>query len=180
MMFYIIILLTALQYAYKKEWITTDDILPILNRCIEFITPSSDSNTINRRSTTSQVQQQTPPGYNKQKRDTARLILCFVTGFILLGQYIIACCFSAASILCLKEGELLSTKNLKWMMLSIVSFVISLILFNVEKGSDIIDGEKAYTLKILLWISAKSIQCCWGIILGLFLISAQVASSDSR
>ena len=159
MMLYIILLLTALQYAYKKEWITTDDILPILNRCIEFITPSSNSNsnTINRRSTTGQVQQQTPPGYNKQKRDTARLILCFVTGFILLGQYTIACCFSAASILCLKEGELLSTKNKKWMMLSIVSFVVSLILFNIEKGSDIIDGDKAYTLKILLWITAKSI-----------------------
>ena len=180
MMFYIIILLTALQYAYKKEWISADDITPILNRCIEAITPSSNSNTINRSSTTNQVDQQTPPGYNKQKRDTARLILCFVTGFILLGQYIISCCFSAASILCLKEGELMSTKNLKWMMLSIVSFVISLILFNIEKGSDIIDSEKAYTLKILLWIMAKSIQCCWGIILGLFLISAQVASSDSR
>jgi len=60
-----------------------------------------------------------------------------ITGFILLGQYILTCIFSAASILCLKEGELMSTKNMKWMMLSIVSFVISLILFNIEKGSDI-------------------------------------------
>lgn len=176
-MFYIILLLTILQYAYKKDWISIDDILPILDRCIDAITPTSASNTSTiRRSTTGQVQ--TPTGFNKRKRDTARLILCFVTGFLLIGQYIIACCFSAAAILCLKEGELLSTKNMKWMILSAISFVVSLVLLNMEKGSDIIDGEKAYTLKILLWIAAKSIQCSWGAILGLFLLSAQVASTS--
>ena len=138
---------------------------------------TSNTSTI-RRSTTGQVQ--TPTGFNKRKRDTARLILCFVTGFLLIGQYIIACCFSAAAVLCLKEGELLSTKNMKWMILSAISFVVSLVLLNMEKGSDIIDDEKAYTLKILLWIAAKSIQCSWGAILGLFLISAQaqVASTS--
>jgi hypothetical protein len=72
----------------------------------------------------------------------------------------------------LKEGTLFSVKNLKWMILSMISFAASLVAFVMLQGHNVVDEDKAYGLKFTLWFTAKFIQLVWGIILSLFLVSA--------
>jgi len=122
----------------------------------------------------------TPPGFNKKLRDVARCILLLVTASILQGMHLWATCFSAAAILLLKDGRANSIKNMKWMVLSIVSFVASLLSWSMVLGSNIVDEEKAYTLKISLWLMGKFTQTIWGITLGFFLVSAATASYSAR
>ena len=86
-----------------------------------------------------------------------------------------AACFSAAAILLLKDGRASSIKNMKWMVLSIMSFVASLLSWSMRLGSNIVDEEKAYTLKISLWLMGKFTQTIWGITLGFFLFFAATA-----
>jgi len=122
----------------------------------------------------------TPKGFNSSRRGVARYILWFVVLSLMSGKYIWASIFSAMSIILLKEGTIFSGKNLKWMILSMISLVASLLAFCCYRGSTNIDEEKAYTLYIMLWMTAKSIQCIWGIILGLFLFSAATATATAE
>jgi hypothetical protein len=126
--------------------------------------------------TTLTNQLQTPPGFNKERRDLVRMFLSFVTIMLLSGHPLLACISSASAIVCLKEGTFSSTKNLKWMVLSCVSFGASLFSWILLNGADVVDEDKAYSLKILLWLTAKSMQACWGVTLALFLYSAATAS----
>ena len=119
----------------------------------------------------------TPPGFNKKLRDIARcILLLLVTASILQEMHLWAACFSATAILLLKDGRASSIKNMKWMVLSIMSFVASLLSWSMRLGSNIVDEEKAYTLKISLLLMGKFIQTIWGITLGFFLLSAATAS----
>ena len=88
------------------------------------------------------------------------------------GKQIWATIFSAVSIIILKEGTLFSGKNIKWMMLSGISFLSSLGSWFLENAHEVVDEDKAYGLKISLWLASKSMQVVWGIILALFLFSA--------
>ena len=124
-------------------------------------------------SNTGQIQ--TPPGYNKSRRDIARLILTLVAIALLCGEQLLATFFSGAAILVLKEGTLFSIKNIKWTLLSAVSFAASLISLNMERGSNAVDEDRAYTLKMVMWLAAKTIQTGWGVTLGFFLFSAYAA-----
>ena len=114
-------------------------------------------------------------GSNKNRRDVARGILCFVALTLLGGKHLAAVASSGLAVLVLKEGTLFSTKNVKWLTLSAVSFAVSLFAYSMGHGSDTIDEDRAYALKILLRIAARSTQTCWGIILGFFLVSAAAA-----
>jgi hypothetical protein len=118
------------------------------------------------------IQPQTPPGFNKNRRDLAKILLAVVAVFLLCGYHIWSILLSAASILSLKEGTIFSAKNLKWMSLSMISFTASLIAFVMMQGHHIVDEDKAYGLKFTLWFTALFIQVVWGVILGLFMISA--------
>ena len=114
----------------------------------------------------------TPPGFNKNKRDSARLFLLIVTISLFLGYYILSIIFSMISILTLKEGTGLSIKNMKWMTLSVISLVASLIASQMYYASMKVDEEKAYSLKICLNIIAQSTRIIWASFLGLLLLSA--------
>lgn len=118
----------------------------------------------------------TPPGFNKNLRDIARWILLLVTAFILQGEHLWAACFSAVAILLLRDGKVDSIKNMKWMVLSIMSFVASLFSWELMRISNMVEEERAYTLKIILWLMGKFTQTIWGITLGFFLFSAATAS----
>ena len=121
----------------------------------------------------------TPPGYNSGRRSIARYILWLVVLTLMSGKYLPSGLLSALSIIILKEGTLFSGKNLKWMILSMISFLSSLIAYAFFRGSQQIDDERAYTLYITFWLASKSIQLIWGIVLGLFLFSAATSDPSS-
>ena len=121
----------------------------------------------------------TPPGWNSGRRYVARGVLWFVVLTLLTGKQIWATFFSAVALIILKEGTLFSGKNIKWMLLSGISFLASLGSWSLEQSYDVVDEEKAYGLKISLWLGSKSIQGVWGIILAVFLFSAATAKPST-
>mmetsp|Transcript_23059 Transcript_23059/g.27756 ORF Transcript_23059/g.27756 Transcript_23059/m.27756 type:complete len:195 (+) Transcript_23059:78-662(+) len=129
--------------------------------------PLHSSNT-----TTTMTTGQQPPGWNKNRRDICKGLLLLTTLFLLGHQPWGATVTSAASVFCIKEGTVWSTKNLKWMMLSGVSFGTSLISIILQRGYEGVDEEKAYGLSFCMWFMSKSLQTFWGCILGMFLGSA--------
>lgn len=121
----------------------------------------------------------TPPGWNAGRRFVARWVLWFVVLTLLTGHKIWATIFSATALIILKEGTLFSGKNIKWMLLSGLSFLASLGSWSLERGYEVIDEEKAYHLKMSLWLASKSMQTIWGIILAVFLFSAATSKAST-
>ena len=122
---------------------------------------------------------QHPPGYNKRKRDIVKLVLVVVAAGLLRGDPKMATVLSVVAMVCLKEGTFWSTRNLKWMGLCVMSFGMSLISWCLERGSDDVNEEKAYTRNSMLWVSSKTIQLCWGMTLSVFLVSAYAHGHNS-
>jgi hypothetical protein len=122
----------------------------------------------------------TPLGHNKQKRDVAKILLAIVALSLATGYILLALAASIISILKLKEGTIFSTKIVKWMTLSLISFVASLTSWTMLQGQQAVDQDKAYTLYIWLWIIARSIQTFWSVTLGVFLYSALESNSPPR
>ena len=120
----------------------------------------------------------TPPGFNAGRRFAARWVLWFVVPTLMTGRKIWATIFSAAAIVILKEGTLFSGKNIKWMLLSGISFAASLGSWSLERGSDAVDEDRAYGMKTSLWLASKSMQVVWGTTLALFLFSAATSGSS--
>lgn len=87
---------------------------------------------------------------------------------------------AAAAILCIKEAKIASTKNMKWMSCSFVTFGAALSSFILAMGSDFVDEDKAYGLKISLWLGAKSVQTGWGVTLALFLVSTFTSTRNNN
>jgi hypothetical protein len=114
----------------------------------------------------------TPPGYNKQRRDMAKLLLSIVAVGLLSGNSFWGIVLSIGAILCIKEGTVWSAKNMWWMTLSIISFASSLTSYALLEGRAAIDEEKGYGLYMTLSVVAKLIQVCWGVTLSVFLYSA--------
>mmetsp|Transcript_9578 Transcript_9578/g.16710 ORF Transcript_9578/g.16710 Transcript_9578/m.16710 type:complete len:147 (+) Transcript_9578:116-556(+) len=139
-----------------------------------------NANDFNDISISGTQRYQTPPGFNKSQRDIARSILWLVFVAIFVGENVLAAFFSATAIVVLKEGTLFSHKNLKWMLLSVISFCASLFAWQMAKGSEAIDENRAYALKMLLWLMAKSIQMGWSVTLGFFLLLASASESQSQ
>ena len=119
----------------------------------------------------------TPPGYNKGHRDATKILLAGTSVALLFGRIVLALLFSAAAMLFIKQGTMASAKNIKWMVLALVSFVGSLCSCAFMVGEEILDEEKAYELKFRLRFRAKFIEIVWGGILALFLISAYTSNA---
>ena len=117
---------------------------------------------------------------NKTRRDAARFILGLVSAALLAGRAVEATCLSASAILVLKEGKLLSAKNLKWMALSAISFVAGLVSMIQMSGYEEVDGDRAYWLKIGLLLMANGTRIGWGAILMLFLFSAATVETKEE
>jgi hypothetical protein len=121
------------------------------------------------------VQPNHPPGYNKKKRDLVKLILVVVAASMLVGEPKAATVLSVVAAICLKEGKVFSLKNLKWLGLCILSFVMAASSWSLERAVSTQDTDKNMVknpMQNVLWGSAKIIQLCWGMTLGVFLVSA--------
>ena len=105
---------------------------------------------------------------NKSRRDLARSILWIVSVTLLVGRTLEATCLSASAILVLKEGKLLSVKNMKWMILSVISFLASLVSMIETRGYEVVDEDRAYWLKMQMWLWANGTKTGWGVVLLLF------------
>ena len=140
----------------------------------------NSNNTLGTPQTSSTSATTTPPGWNAGRRSVARGLLWFVVLTLLSGLRIWATVFSVSSIVILKEGTFFSGKNIKWMIISVVSFLASLGSWTLSQGADAVDEDEAYSLKISLWLMASSIQVVWGIILAVFLFSAATAGSQNK
>mmetsp|Transcript_11932 Transcript_11932/g.27859 ORF Transcript_11932/g.27859 Transcript_11932/m.27859 type:complete len:218 (+) Transcript_11932:232-885(+) len=134
--------------------------------------------TLDNRSC-SQVATTTPPGWNAGRRSMARYALWLVVPTLVTGKLVWAMIFSATSILILKEGTFFSSRNIKWMILSAISFLASLGSWTLSSGIDKVDEEKAYGLSISLWLMNQFVVMGWAAILGLFLYSAQMSKVGS-
>ena len=139
----------------------------------------SISLTPTTKNTTSSTDTTTPPGFNKNRRDLSKLLLSVVVVALITNANTCATAASAGAILFLKQGTLLSHKNWKWGALAAVSFAVSLSCGILWQGYSMVEEDKAYGLKISLWLLAKFLQVFWSVTLGLFLFSA-VASSSSE
>jgi len=126
----------------------------------------------------SSTTESTPPGFNRGRRFIARWVLWLVVLTLMSGKQIPATICSAMAIILLKEGTIFSGKNIKWMGLSGISFLASLGSWCLEQGYEIVDEEKAYSLKISLWLASKAMQVAWGVILAAFLFSATTSKSS--
>ncbi len=114
-----------------------------------------------------------PPMRNKSRRDMARIILWIVSAALLAGRTLEATCLSASAILVLKEGKLLSVKNMKWMILSVLSFLAGLASMIETRGYEEVDEDRAYWLKMQMWLWANGTKTGWGAILLLFLSESE-------
>ena len=113
-----------------------------------------------------------PPGFNKRHRDISKLLLGVAAAALITNANAFATATSAGAILVLKQGTLLSHKNCKWGILSVLSFAVSLSAAILMQGHAMVDDEKAYGLKLTMWLMAKFMQVFWSVTLGIFLLSA--------
>ncbi|KAL3761991.1 hypothetical protein ACHAW5_008215 [Stephanodiscus triporus] len=120
------------------------------------------------------------PMRNKSRRDVARFLLWLVSATLLVDRTIEATCLSAGAVLVLKEGKLLSAKNLKWMILSVLSFLAGLASMIETRGYEEVDENRAYWLKMRLWLLAHGTRTGWGAILLLFLLSASTSKTKEE
>jgi hypothetical protein len=121
------------------------------------------------------TQEDPPVMRNKSRRDLARVILWIVSVALLAGRTVEATCLSASVILVLKEGKILSVKNMKWMILSVLSFLAGLSSMIATRGYEEVDEDRSYWFKMQLWLWASGTRTGWGAILLLFLLSSAIA-----
>ena len=115
----------------------------------------------------------TPPGYNKTRRVVTRALL----GMAALGllnegysSYSLAC--SSAAFLTLKEGTLWSMKNAKWMLLTLITFYVSLWSTICMENAELFGVQRAYMVSAAVRMSGRTPELMWGYILALFVGSA--------
>jgi hypothetical protein len=126
------------------------------------------------------IQPKTPSGFNKNRRDCSKFLLVITACCMLMGYHMSCILLSAASILAMTEATFFSVKNLKWIILSTISFNASLTAFVMMQGHNVVDEDKAYGLKFTLWFAAKYIPLVWGVILSLFMVSAVMSMAPTH
>lgn len=111
-------------------------------------------------------------GRNKKLRDRVKLILTSTCICLFLNQNGWALLTSVVALITLKKGTLFSHKNWKWGTLCVISVVVSAAGYMWNRSEHHIDENRAYHMKLITWILANWLSGFWGIILGLFLVSA--------
>jgi len=134
----------------------------------------------------------TPEGYNSKRRFMARWILWGVVfGLLRPRLLIVALICSVSSIVVLKEGTIFSGKNLKWTILSMISFGVSVLSWSFRRAHNSItatieedeEGRRhpiLKTLQLVLHLSSKWMVNVLGAILGVFLLSAFLGSKKDQ
>ncbi len=127
-----------------------------------------------------QGQAATPNGYNKQLRHNCRIFLCAAGVSLVLGYSFVASICSVAGVLVLHGGTLFSTKNLKWGLTAYITVFVSFFAYFMHWAASIIDQEKAYILKMVLFLCGRGSELMWGAILLIFLLMANSAPGDDN
>jgi hypothetical protein len=97
---------------------------------------------------------------------------------LLCGFTVFASLTSAASVFLLSKGTLASSKNLRWQFTCFVSMAVSFWAHALLWGSAIIDKERAYSLKMVLYIVGRGCGFTWGAFLAVFLLIAASNQAD--
>lgn len=118
-----------------------------------------------------------PSGFNKLCRDQAKLLLVLTTAFLFVNSCGPAIATSGLAIFVLKRGTIWSHKNWKWGLLSCISFLVSTTGYFWVRGSNEINPNRAYGLKMWFWVSASFLTGAWSIILGMFLASSYMSNT---
>lgn len=79
---------------------------------------------------------------------------------------------SALATISMKQGTTWSIKNIKWLSLSFISFLVSLVSAVLLSSAVLVDEEKAYHFKMQLHFAGLISQKVWGGILALLLALA--------
>ena len=110
------------------------------------------------------------PGFNKQLRDQARYALALTAILLVSNRFHWACISSAYAIYNLKAGTALSSKNAKWMLLSVASFCVGLSCTVLQGGARLVDEERDYSFRSRLQFWCFALKTFWWPTLTLFLI----------
>ena len=118
--------------------------------------------------------------FHAEKRFMARWILRVVVFGLVRTRLLIAIGCAVADLVVLKDGKLKSSKNLKWMVLSFISFLASATLWSLGRIYEGIDEDRAYLFRTCLRLTANWVRVLWAIVLGMFLVSAYLLSPKDQ
>ena len=118
-------------------------------------------------------------GYNKQLRDGSRICLFVNAVCLLLGFTFFASIVSIVAVFLISRGTVASTRNLRWGVTAYFSMVISFFTQFMGWAARTVDGDKAYTVKILFYILGRGTAFMWGATLCVFLFVA-ISNSQSN
>jgi hypothetical protein len=110
------------------------------------------------------------PGFNKQLRDRAKYALALTTLLLFSKSHSLACLSSAYSIYVLKAGTAISSKNFKWMLLSIISFCVGLSCAILDGRAQFVDGQRDYSFQARLQFWSFALRTFWWPTLALFVV----------
>ena len=110
------------------------------------------------------------PGFNKQLRDHAKYALAVTAALLVSNRFHWACISSAYAVYNLKAGTALSSKNAKWMLLSVASFCVGLSCTVLDGGARLVDDERDYSFQARLRFWCFALKSFWWPTLTLFLI----------
>ena len=117
-------------------------------------------------------EQNHPDGFNKNLRHLARVCLWANAFCLLCGFTVFASLSSAAAVFLLSKGTLASSKNLRWQFTCFFSMAVSFWAHALLWGASIIDKDRAYSLKMMLYIFGRGSGFTWGAFLVVFLFIA--------
>jgi hypothetical protein len=112
------------------------------------------------------------PGFNKQLRDRSKYALALTALLMVAGKLHWACISSAYSVFNLKAGTSISSKNAKWMLLSIISFCVCLSCTVLDGGARLIDENRDYSFQARLRFWSFALKTFWWPVLTMFLVSS--------
>ncbi len=116
---------------------------------------------------------ETSTGWNRKHRNATKILLVFNCCCLIAGNaHLAALISSALATLSMKQGTVMSIKNLKWLALSFISFLVSLVAAVLLSSATLVDEEKAYHFKMQLHFAGLISQKVWGGILALVLALA--------
>ena len=115
----------------------------------------------------------TATGWNRKHRNATKILLVFTCCCLVAGNAPLSALLSSAlATISMKQGTVMSIKNLKWLVLSFISFLVSLVSAVLLSSATLIDEEKAYHFKTQLHFVGLISQRVWGGILALVLALA--------
>ena len=117
-------------------------------------------------------------GFNKRLRDSSRLCLFVNAVCLLFGFTFFASIISVLAVFILSRGTVASTRNLRWSITAYVSMAISFFTHFTSWAARLVDGDKAYTIKILFHILGRGTAVMWGATLCVFLFIA-ISNSEN-